>query len=188
MSNGQHQSLFQPDLLKDEEILWSGQPDPSVHFNRADRFWIPVGLSNFLIGLVMHFDLVTESTTLFFPIFSIILITIGVFMLVVRFIFKSWSKRRTFYAITNRRALVLRDSRARKVHAVYLSRIPVTEKTVRADGVGTVYFGTPELARTFQYYGNTGMEWPSPFATPEALAFYDIRGVDGVYDLANRLC
>ncbi len=32
---------FQPELLKDEKILWSGQPETKVLFTRADVFLAP---------------------------------------------------------------------------------------------------------------------------------------------------
>lgn len=33
--------LFQEDLLKDEKILWTGQPETTVLFTGADVFLVP---------------------------------------------------------------------------------------------------------------------------------------------------
>jgi len=36
--------LFQEDLLKDEKILWTGQPETTVLFSGADVFLVPFSL------------------------------------------------------------------------------------------------------------------------------------------------
>ncbi len=187
MFEAELQTLFEPDLLKDERILWTGQPDPSVHFIWADRFWISAGLLGALAGLGAYHHFITESGALFGLILGIFLLTYGLYVLVGRFIFKSLRKRRTFYALTNRRALVLKDARKRILRAINLNRIPVIAKTVRADGVGTLYFGTVASAGVFYFFGNTGMEWPWPFVQADALAFFDICDAEHVYDLLKSL-
>src|SRR4051812_14861337 len=37
-------SRFTPDLLRDERILWTGQPDPSRIFAPSDLFMVPFSL------------------------------------------------------------------------------------------------------------------------------------------------
>jgi len=42
--NGQFYEVFKEELLKDEKILWSGQPETSVLFTSADIFLVPFSL------------------------------------------------------------------------------------------------------------------------------------------------
>ena len=39
-----NKDVFQSELLQGEKILWVGQPDPSVHFAKADAFLIPFSI------------------------------------------------------------------------------------------------------------------------------------------------
>ena len=126
MSNGQHQSLFQPDLLQSETIEWSGQPETSVNFNRTDIFLIPFsllwgGFALFaLVALIFSWFAGTrEAESIIGYLVGIFMIVffaiIGVYLIVGRFAYKKWQKRRTHYALTNKRALVLSLSFGRKL-------------------------------------------------------------------------
>lgn len=68
--------LFQGDLLKDEKILWTGQPDPRRFFTGADVFLIPFSLlwGGFAIFWEM---LVMDNGDLFSMLFGIPFVVIG---------------------------------------------------------------------------------------------------------------
>src|SRR5512134_2579169 len=97
---------FQPYLLKGEEIRWSGQPDRGIIFSPVDIFLVPFSL---IWGGMAIFAAVTTvlafyrlggsgislaATLLFFIPFTLV----GLYMIFGRFIYKDWSKKRTFYA------------------------------------------------------------------------------------------
>src|SRR5207245_136747 len=73
-----------------------------------------------------------------------------------RFFYKAWRKRRTYYALTNKRALVLVEGRGRTLRACLLSAVPTINKSVRSSGVGTISFGNTSWA---SMYDNTGMDF-----------------------------
>ena len=82
---------FQEDLLKDEKILWAGQPDTKVLFALADFFLVPF---SFLWGC---FAIFWKATTLYaataspktdgaafvwtFPIFGIPFVLVGLYFI-----------------------------------------------------------------------------------------------------------
>ncbi len=196
MSNGQHQSLFQPDLLQSETIEWSGQPETSVNFNRTDIFLIPFsllwgGFALFaLVALIFSWFAGTrEAESIIGYLVGIFMIVffaiIGVYLIVGRFAYKKWQKRRTHYALTNKRALVLSLSFGRKIQGIFLDRLPTINKSVRHNGIGTIYFGSPSWITAI--YGNSGLDFMSGFYSTDIPAFCDIKDADKVYDLANRL-
>ncbi len=196
MSNGQHQTLFQPDLLQDETIEWLGQPETSVNFNRSDIFLIPFSILWGGFALFALFTMVyswfagtreTASTSGYmYGIFVIIFFSIiGVYLIIGRFIYKKWQKRRTYYALTNKRALVLSLSFGRKLQGIYLDRLPAINKSVRHSGIGTINFENPSWMMAI--YGNSGLDFMSGFYSTDQPAFHDIRDADEVYDLANKL-
>ncbi len=186
MSSGPHQALFEPDLLKDEKIFWTGQPDPSVHFNKADRFLIPFSLyCAAFIGLMSYYFFVAEFVSWYHFIFLIYFSPYGFYLLIGRFIFKTWRKRHTYYALTSHRALILNDGHGRILFGVFLDHIAGIRKSVRSSGVGTVIFGKPP--RFSNFHGNTGMDWQSILPDGGVPAFFDVRDADGVYDLTKKL-
>jgi hypothetical protein len=184
---------FQSELLGGEHLLWTGQPDPRVIFERVDIFLVPFSL------LWGGFALVWEAGVLgsgvfgeghrsaapwFFALWGIPFVVIGLYFIAGRFFYKAWRKRRTYYALTNKRALILIESRGRMLRACFLSAVPTINKSVRPSGVGTITFGNASWA---SMYDNTGMDF---FGTMGALGadstvrFNDVRDADRVYGLA----
>ena len=194
MSNGHHQALFQPDLLKDEKIMWSGQPEPGVNFTKGDIFLVPFGL--FFAGFsLMLFRTVIFSVPLnpdksagviiFFYLIGFVFTVFGLYFAFGRFLYKRWKKRKIYYALTDQRALVLTLAFGRRVDGAFLDHLASLNKTVRSSGIGTIYFGNPSWVSSV--YGNSGMDFFMGFYAGDVPTFYDIRDVDSVYDLANRL-
>lgn len=188
--------LFQEDLLKDEEILWAGQPDPSVLFTRADIFLVPFSLlwGGFAIfwevcvlGVVC--ELQNESGALaFFPLFGLAFVLVGLYFIFGRFLYKIWKRKHTHYAVTNKRILVLTQLRRRDVQAAFINAIPSVNKSIRSDGVGTLRFGGSSLMTLMSsMYANTGMDFFGPFSGGDAPAFFDIKDANRVYQLVTDL-
>ncbi len=194
MSNGQHQALFQPDLLQGESIQWSGQPDPSINLSKGDVFLIPFSL--FFLGFsVFWLEGVVSATSanpekmggaiIFFYLVGSVFAIFGFYLAFGRFIYKKWKKSKTYYALTNKRALILTLTFGRKLDGAFLDRLVAINKSVRSGGSGTLYFGNPSWMTTA--YGNSGMDFFTGFYSGDVPSFYDIHDADSVYDLANRL-
>ncbi|MCM8813347.1 MAG: hypothetical protein NC924_05350 [Candidatus Omnitrophica bacterium] len=184
------EDIFEPDLLKDEQILWSGQPDPAVWFMPADLFLIPFsclwgGFAIFWESLVLRRDSSGQQAPLYFILFGIPFVAMGLFMMVGRFFWKRYVKQRTYYAVTDKRVLVLTVVRGRALKAEYIKRISQVQKSVRADGKGMLRFGNPAPQQAF--YGNTGLDFFGDFYGPAVPVFYDIADVHAVYTLVNDL-
>jgi hypothetical protein len=110
---------FSAELSRDESIQWTGQPNRSVVFHPDDWFMIPFSL---MWGVFMIFWLLAASGTwdVFsskpkgdFGWFGIIwgtpFVIVGQYMIWGRFFYEYWKKKRTFYALTNRRALLMEN-------------------------------------------------------------------------------
>jgi hypothetical protein len=183
--------VFQEHLLKGENILWSGQPDPKVIFAPADLFIVPFSVlwGGFMIFVIysilssMTNGNNSEPPDVFFIIIPIIFMIIGLYFIFGRFFFKKWKKQRTYYAVTNRRVLVLMKAFGQQLHEYNIKLISGINKRVRADGIGTLTFGGNQsiFYNGGQYYGNTGMDI-LPFYGFQ-LAFYDIPNANEVYKL-----
>jgi hypothetical protein len=120
----------------------------------------------------------------FFPLFGVAAIAIALYALVGRFFYKAWRNRRTFYAVTNRRVLVLTEGLVRSLQAGVIQGLPTIQKRVRADGSGTLRFGdTSGFGGFAAMYENSGMEFFASFRGTPPVAFYDVKDAETVYQL-----
>jgi hypothetical protein len=182
---------FQPDLFSDEKVAWAGQPDARFRFSSGDVFLVPFSL------LWGGFALFWEAGVLgvlggngpaptLFALWGIPFVLVGQYIIWGRFVYKAYRNRRTFYALTNQRALILTILRSRRVQTVFLNQLPTIGKTVRRDGSGTVEFGSSPNW-TAAASANSGMDFFGGRYGPAAPAFYDIPDVERVYQLVMRL-
>jgi hypothetical protein len=106
-------------LQPDERILWRGSPDASVIFAPQDLYVVPVSI--LWLGFALFWEHgVIHQGTVFAEIWGIPFVLLGLYVLFGRFVAKAWSRRRTFYAVTNRRAVRITD------HGQSLRQVPVT--------------------------------------------------------------
>jgi hypothetical protein len=176
---------LQPELLRDERLLWTGQPDPSKLFTVMDLFLIPFSLVWTGFVAVISIGMLSSSQVpLFMLAVPTIMLAVGLYLLIGRFIYKAWRKRHTFYGVTDTRAIIVSDSARRKVEAAFLHSLPTINKKVNAAGFGSVWFGNRTI---FDMYANTGLGVFSGFYGNSAPAFHDIADADKVYRLVQKL-
>ncbi len=196
MSDLEHAALFEDQLLDGEEILWPGRPDPSVNFDRRDLTLIPFSIAwaVFAIfataGFVEGYGEAVRSGgkpgTFLFLVLAAVFGLLGLYLLVGRFFHKRWNKLRTYYALTNRRVLVLKTGGTTPtVSGIPWDKVPAIGKSEGYGGTGTVTFG--KTGRWKIDYGNTGLEVFTVLPWGKVTAFYDIADADRVYNLANEL-
>ena len=183
---------FQADLLEGEEILWTGRPERSAVVAGADAAAIPItvwlGSSAIYAGVSLLHRL-SAANSLGQLVTSLVggipFILMGLYLILGRFIYKAWRKTRTYYAVTNKRVLALTKIRGRHLLEEYIEEIPALHKSVRSDGIGSVYFArSPFMA---SWCGNAGMNCSTGFDRKDLMAFHDIRGAEEVYGLVEAL-
>jgi len=118
-----------------------------------------------------------------FPLFGIPFVLVGLYLIFGRFIYKKWKKRRTYYAVTNRRVLSLSNAFGQQFQKLNIKSISGISKRIRSDGKGTLTFGGGQSPFFFgyQFYMNTGLDILPFFASQ--LGFYDINNANEVYKL-----
>lgn len=189
------QEVFRKELLSDESIEWTGQPDPSIVFSKMDAFLVPFSLmwGGFAIfwelsvtGILFQSKGHGGPPPVLFALFGVPFVLMGLYFIFGRFFYKAWKKKRTYYAVTNRRVVTVTvGPRGRNVQATLIRDIPTINKSVGGSGVGTLIFGNS--GGISGYYANTGMDWMGSAYGIAALAFYDIADANTVCELVNRL-
>jgi hypothetical protein len=146
---------FQNDLTPGEVVLWTGQPNGGVIFHPQDFYLIPFSL------LWGGFAIFWESGVLgywgsphgaggdpfnwFMVLWGIPFVLAGQYFIWGRFVFDWWRKKRTFYAVTQKRLLIVEEVRNRKLTSVGLTENTFLDKSTRGDGIGTLRFGVPQV-------------------------------------------
>ena len=165
--------------------------DPRFRFSGGDIFLVPFsilwgGFAIFWEAAVLGFLGGKGTAPGFFVLWGIPFVLVGQYLIWGRFLYKRYRNRRTFYALTNQRVLILTTTRSRQLLTLFLNQLPIINKTVRRDGSGTLEFGSsPNWAAGV--YANSGMDFMGARSGPAAPAFYDIAEVDSVYQLAMQL-
>lgn len=184
------QKVISEELLSDETIEWTGQPDQWVIFDNADIFFIPISLlwGGFWMLVVMSalFGNGQGDSDPIGALFCLFFLLVGQYMIWGRFVCKVWKKKYTYYAVTNKRVLVvLRWMLWRTLQAAFIKDIPAISKSVKRNGIGTLVFGNSDAE--IGHWANFRIYWArqrSEFTPP---AFYDIREVNTLYVLVNRV-
>ena len=166
-------------LRPGERLLWSGRPDERALFIPADGFLIPFGLF-FLCFSVVWTTQAANGAPAFFPIFGSLFIAIGLYYVFGRFFVKVWRKRRSFYAVTDRRAFAVEGSTVTDTPIVGVGR---TVSRSRQNRLISVVFATGRSATWNPISGGNRMPLNSGldgFMYQRPLAFFDVRDGDGL--------
>jgi hypothetical protein len=176
-------------LLEHEQVLWIGRPKQTAVFTSVDRSLVPFSIlwGGFAIYweflIVVSKDDTGTGSPLVFIILGLPFALFGVYTILGRFIYKAWAKRNTYYAITNKRIIVL-DKAKEILQTTDIRSIPSIKRTIGPNGVGTVKFGKTKIKPAFE---NTGMYFLDPYIDNRVLTFYDIPDVSKVYKMVHKL-
>jgi hypothetical protein len=178
----QTSALASGELRPGERVIWSGGPDSTCVFALRDVFVIPFSLvwtGMASVGAAISL----ASADLVGGLFSVPFVLFGIYMTFGRFFVRVWVRKRTVYALTDRRILALRPGwrDTRHTSSVWLASHPPVEKRIGRDGRGTVWVGRPTSDQR-----GLGDEWGWPQSGSSAVAFLDIPEADGVAWLIAR--
>jgi len=188
------ESRFEPDLMHNERIRCTGQPDAGRIFAASDLFMIPFslmwgGFALFWESTVLGFDGFgnMRGAPTFFALWGIPFVLIGLYMIVGRFFYKVWARKRTYYAVTNQRVLLRRETFGVSTKALYLSAIPTLSTSVRGDGSGSIILSEDGGLGSLDGGVTFGSRYSRRRATPFALEdIPNARDVAAIIDDARR--
>jgi hypothetical protein len=128
-------------LDRGERVLWSGQPRQGLMLRGADALAIPFSL--FWGGFICFFEwnAIHTNADPSMMIFGIPFVLAAIYLMVGRFFVDAAARRRTFYALTNERILIVSGSWNRNVKSLSLRTLDQVDLSSRASGDGTISFG-----------------------------------------------
>ena len=125
-------------------------------------------------------SVVTTVVPFFFKLWGIPFVFAGLYFVFGRFIFDAKQRQKTYYGVTDDRAIIVSGLFQRKVKILSLSNISDISLTQGADGRGTITFGP-----TPPFFASFGAWWPG-MGQQSVPNFEMIEGAREVYDLLNR--
>jgi hypothetical protein len=172
---------FQNRLLSGERVLWQGQPVAGIMFTVADVFLVPFSLLWGGFAFFWEWSVTrTDGAPIFFSLWGVPFVLAGLYLIVGRFFIDAWIRGRTYYAVTNRRILILRTGPFSKFTALAIDRLPELSLDEKATGIGTIRFqSTPGWPYSRNFSG-----WSPALDSSQFLA---IPGARNVFDQIQKL-
>jgi len=166
----------------------TGRPNAAVILHKEDWGTIPFSLLwggfaiFWLLGASGIGNFWTNRPDKTFQWFGLIwgtpFVLMGQYMIWGRFVYNYWKKRRTYYGLTTRRALIVVNGfRGRTASSAYFENMTIIDKSVRHDGIGSISFGGP-VSGEWRWGRNN---------PPRPPTFDDIDSADPVYQIAAQL-
>lgn len=161
-------------LTSGERVLWEGAPGQGIRFQAQDWFAIPFAAVWLTITSMAFFATAHSARDPGFYFIAPLFVFIGVYMLVGRFIVDMFSRAKTEYALTNRRAIIETGLFRRSTRSINLAAAPEIRLAEGRSGRGTIEFGTGSP------FGSMPRGWPgmSRYQSP---AFENIDNASSIY-------
>jgi hypothetical protein len=163
---------------------------PNRIFHKEDVYLIPFSLlwggfaifwEASVLGLGGH-QAKSGTTWTFGVIWGIPFVAIGQYIIWGRFLYAAWKKRRTFYALTNRRVIAVQDGSNRRMASAFIDTLPALIKEGGSGAAATLRFAQPDpLSRQRGW-----SVWDS-MAIGASPVFTDIEGAEDLYRVIAEL-
>jgi hypothetical protein len=170
---------FAERLVRGEKVIWRGRPQQGLMLTRRDGLLIPFSL------VWGGFTIFWESTVLrmptaptFMALFGAAFVLVGLFLMFGRFFLDAWIRSGVFYALTDRRILILRSRPSISFQSVNLDRLPEATLNETSNGRGTIRFGPAFSIWNGRAMGGSWAVWVASLdPTPQFLAIEDVEKV-----------
>ena len=161
--------------------MWTGTPAQGLFFSSRDVFLIPFSLLWCGFAIFWTYSATQQGAPLFFDAWGAMFVCVGLFMVFGRFVFDAWLRQRIYYAVTNKRILILRRAPSANFTSIDLERVPDIQLTGETATRGTLRFGAAVSAYPFSRMNGW---FPALDPVPQ---FLGIESPQRVLDLIMRI-
>lgn len=169
-------SFARPYMTAGETVLWKGKPGTGHLLTGQDVFMIPFSLVWCGGVFFWEYGVISNGAPLFFCLFGVPFVCVGLYITVGRFFHTAWRRKRTAYVITTKRIIRARGSR---VDLLDGRNLPPMHLAAHRDGSGTITFG-----QMVYYRRRNGMHYDD---AGEPFALENIPDVARVQQLIDRM-
>ena len=145
-------------LGQGESLTWTGRPRQGLTFRRSDLFLIPFSLLWCSFAIFWESAAIGTSAPLFFKLWGIPFVLIGLYLVAGRFFFDAKKRARTAYGITQDRIIILSGFFQKSLKSVNIKSVSEISYKEDKDRSGTILFGPTDpryaLAQGYDWFGN----------------------------------
>ncbi|MFK0163314.1 PH domain-containing protein [Rhizobium sp. NPDC090279] len=171
MRNTDIQNYFLPG----EKLLWLGRPKQGLMFSKRDILQVPFSLMWGGFAIFWETMAVRQANApLFFRLWGVPFILIGLYLIVGRFALDAFVRARTQYAVSDQRIIVSREGWFSKLLTMSLDRLPALDLDQKGDGTGTISFGSDAQVGYGRRNG-LGSWTPALSNVPQFLGISEVR-------------
>jgi len=141
MQDYEIEPLLARELGRGEKLLWSGRPRQGLMLRPSDALFIPFSLMWGGFALFWETSVIREGASVFFMIWGVPFVAVGLYITVGRFFVDARIRERTAYGVTNERVVIVSGLFKPAVKSLSLRTLSDISLTERGDGSGTISFG-----------------------------------------------
>ncbi|MFZ0497973.1 MAG: PH domain-containing protein, partial [Steroidobacteraceae bacterium] len=141
----------------------------------SDMFMIPFSFLWGGFAIFWETSVLRSNAPGFFALWGVPFVLVGLYMIVGRFFLDAGVRSRTFYGLTNRRAIIISGLFSKTTNSLPLRTLSDISLQERADRSGTIMLGRPQ---PYSYWSSS-MRWPgmSQYSTPSFEMILDAKRV-----------
>ncbi len=169
------ETVIRSELESGETLLWHGQPRQGFVWRGADWFFVAFAAVWLAMTVYMGYGMLTndEEVGLVAALVVVLFFLIGLYLVPGKFVIDARARRRTFYGVTDRRAIIVSGLSSTTVNSLLAKTLSDVSVEQRRDGSGTIYFG-PKNPQDAMF---GGLPWPGYQRTPQFEMIPDVRQV-----------
>jgi hypothetical protein len=182
------QNRLRREMAAGEQLLWSGRPDDHGWIRPQDTFLVPFSIMWGGFAIFWEAGVLSSSSarsSVIFPLWGVLFVLIGLYLMVGRFFARRWIRRRTIYAVTDQRVIEIAPSwRRERATSMWLRSYPQVESRLADSGRGTLWIGS---FGSMQRWVASEPAWPTLRSmTGGGIVLADIPDAASVYATIRR--
>lgn len=148
----QIKDLIHRELDPTEKLLWAGMPQQGIYLKASDAGMIPFSIMWGGFAIFWEYSVLSAGAPLLFKIWGIPFVLVGLYMIFGRFIYDSRLRSKTYYGVTEKRIIILKNLMNKSVVSIPFSTLSDISFKEGKEGKGSIMLpgsgkSKPELER-----------------------------------------
>ncbi len=156
MEENMSYTILKQYITPEEQLLWQGRPEKSGNIiTKRDLFLIPFSIMWTGFSLVWEISALKSGSGVFFALWGLPFIGVGVYMLIGRFIHKAYLRDKTVYAVTNKKIIIKAGNKLKILDG---KTLPPMDIEIHRNGNGSIIFTEEILYNRRRSYTYVSLE------------------------------